>query len=61
MGSPQQSVPHNNAFMFLLPKSMADTETVPVSTPSSVSYSLDHKIVFLYRQTYKDTDGWLKA
>lgn len=46
MGSPQQSVPHNNAFMFLLPKSMADTETVPVSTPSSVSYSLDHKIVF---------------
>lgn len=61
MGSPQQSVPHNNALMFLLPKSMADTETVPVSTPRSVSYSLDHKIVFLYRQTYKDTDGWLKA
>jgi len=46
MGSSQLSVPHNNVFMFLFPKSMADTGTDSVSTPSSVPYSLDHKIVF---------------
>lgn len=46
MGSSQAGVAHNNLFMFLSPKSMANTATAPVSSPSLVPYSLDHKIVF---------------
>lgn len=46
MGSSQAGVAHNNLFMFLSPKSMANTATAPASTPSLVPDSLDHKIVF---------------
>lgn len=46
MGSSQPGVAHNNLFMLLSPKSMANTATAPASAPSLVPYSPDHKIVF---------------